>query len=182
MDFLVKPKALFPRSRIKKCGIGNTGFGQGIPEVTPLQLLNAPSAVANGGELLQPRLVKEIRSSDGKEVLTQVLSPKRSVGSFRKSAAELSLISAPGGGERFRQPVARIEGYSVAGKTGTAPKPQGGIYGQERIASFIGFAPGEAPRVAGIIILDEPQGPVKYGGCDRERPFFSTIVGETLNI
>ena len=178
VDFPGEAKGIIPhRSRIKNVELATIGFGQGI-SVTPLQLLNALATVANGGELLQPRLVKEIRSSDGKEVITRfephkirrVLSPE--------TAAELSLIlqSAVENGSGNR---ARIEGYTVAGKTGTAQKPQGGIYGQERIASFIGFAPVEKPRVAGIIILDEPQGLVKYGGVIAA-PFFSTIVGETL--
>ncbi|NLW55396.1 MAG: PASTA domain-containing protein [Firmicutes bacterium] len=178
VDFPGEAKGIIPpRSRIKNVELATIGFGQGI-SVTPLQLLNALSAVANGGELLQPRLVKEIRSSDGKEVLNRFEPKKIRRVLSEKTAAELSLIlqSAVENGSGNR---ARIEGYSVAGKTGTAQKPQGGIYGQERIASFIGFAPVEAPRVAGIIILDEPQGPVKYGGVIAA-PFFSTIVGETL--
>jgi len=178
VDFPGEAKGIIPPlSRIKNVELATIGFGQGI-SITPLQLLCTLSAIANGGELLQPRLVKEIRTPDGKEVIKtfgkttirRVISRETA----RELADILSSVVENGSGNR-----ARIAGYTVAGKTGTAQKPGKGGYGQERIASFIGFAPVENPKVAGIIILDEPQGPVKYGGVIAA-PFFSTIVGDTL--
>ncbi|NLY90763.1 MAG: PASTA domain-containing protein [Firmicutes bacterium] len=178
VDFPGEARGIIPPlSRIKNVELATIGFGQGI-SITPLQLLCALSAIANGGELLQPRLVKEIRSPDGQEVLKEfgknTIRRVISKETARELATILSSVVENGSGNR-----ARIAGYTVAGKTGTAQKPGKGGYGQERIASFIGFAPVEDPKVAGIIILDEPQGPVKYGGVIAA-PFFSTIVGDTL--
>jgi stage V sporulation protein D (sporulation-specific penicillin-binding protein) len=178
VDFPGEAKGIIPPlSRIKNVELATIGFGQGI-SITPLQLLNALSVIANGGELLQPHLVKEIRTPDGKQVIKEFGKNTIRRVISKQTAEELSLILQSvvenGSGNR-----ARIEGYSVAGKTGTAQKPQGGVYGQERIASFIGFAPVEKPRIAAIIILDEPQSPVKYGGVIAA-PFFSTIARDTL--
>ena len=74
---------------------------------------------------------------------------------------------------------ARIAGYRWPEKPERHKNRAKEVMGRRRIASFIGFAPVENPKVAGIIILDEPQGPVKYGGVIAA-PFFSTIVGDTL--
>ncbi|NLC52373.1 MAG: PASTA domain-containing protein [Firmicutes bacterium] len=178
VDFPGEARGIIPPlSRIKNVELATIGFGQGI-SITSLQLLCALSAIANGGELLEPRLVKEIRTPDGQEVIKKF--EKRTIRQVisEQTARELALILTSvveyGSGNR-----ARIAGYRVAGKTGTAQKPGKGGYGQERIASFVGFAPVEDPKVAGIIILDEPQGPVKYGGVIAA-PFFSSIVGDVL--
>lgn len=165
-----------PLSRIKNVELATIGFGQGI-SVTPVQLLQALAVIANGGFLLEPRLVREVRTVDGevikrfeKKVVRRVLS--------EKTAEELKLILesvvTQGSGNR-----AQIPGYRVAGKTGTAQKPVGGAYGAERIASFLGFAPVEDPQVAALVILDEPQGPVKYGGVITA-PVFAAVVRDVL--
>ena len=165
-----------PLSRVKNVELATIGFGQGI-SVTPVQLLQALAVIANGGFLLEPRLVREVRSVDGevikrfeKQVVRRVLS--------EKTAEELKLILesvvTQGSGNR-----AQIPGYRVAGKTGTAQKPVGGAYGAERIASFLGFAPVEDPQVAALVILDEPQGPVKYGGVITA-PVFAAVVRDVL--
>ncbi|NLW60319.1 MAG: PASTA domain-containing protein [Firmicutes bacterium] len=178
VDFPGEARGIIPPpARIKNVELATIGFGQGI-SITPLQLLCALSAIANGGELLEPRLVKEIRTPDGKEVITKfekkTIRRVISEQTARELASILTSVVENGSGNR-----ARIAGYRVAGKTGTAQKPSKGGYGQERIASFIGFAPVENPKVAGMIILDEPQGPVKYGGVIAA-PFFSSIVGDVL--
>ncbi|HHT48057.1 MAG TPA: PASTA domain-containing protein [Firmicutes bacterium] len=178
IDFPGEAKGIIPPlARIKNVELATIGFGQGI-SITPIQLLSALSAIANGGELVQPRLVKEIRTPDGQDVLKEfsknTIRRVISKETARELATILSSVVENGSGNR-----ARIAGYTVAGKTGTAQKPGKGGYGEGRIASFIGFAPVEDPKVAGIIILDEPQGPVKYGGVIAA-PFFSTIVGDTL--
>jgi stage V sporulation protein D (sporulation-specific penicillin-binding protein) len=178
LDFPGEAKGIVPpRARIKNVELATIGFGQGI-SITPLQLLSALSVIANGGELVQPHFVKEIRSPDGQEVLANFGKKTIRRVIAKQTADELALILSSvvenGSGNR-----AQIPGYRVAGKTGTAQKPGRGGYGQERIASFIGFAPVDDPKVAAIIILDEPQGPVKYGGVIAA-PFFSSIVGDTL--
>src|SRR5690554_1940253 len=165
-----------PLSRVKNVELATIGFGQGI-SVTPLQLLQALTVIANGGYLLEPRLVREIRSLEGeviekleKKVIRRVLSEKTT----EELTFILESVVTQGSGNR-----AQIPGYRVAGKTGTAQKPVGGAYGTERVASFLGFSPVENPRVAALVILDEPQGPVKYGGVIAA-PVFAAVVRDTL--
>lgn len=166
-----------PPSRVKSVELATMGFGQGI-SVTPMQLLRALCAIANGGYLLEPRLVKEIRTPDGelirkfeKRVTTQVISERTSA----ELKEILESVVVNGAGNR-----AQILGYSVAGKTGTAQKPVGGIYGQGRIASFIGFTPVDDPKLAMLVILDEPQAQVKYGGVIAA-PVFAAVGRDALH-
>lgn len=177
IDFPGEARGIVPRlSRVKNVELATIGFGQGI-SITPLQLLQALSVIANGGYLLQPRLVREVRSLDkevvekyDKRVIRRVLSQETA----KETALILESVVTHGSGNR-----AQIPGYRVAGKTGTAQKPVGGAYGTERVASFLGFAPVENPRVAVSVILDEPQGPVKYGGVIAA-PAFAAVVRDTL--
>ncbi|MFY9389151.1 MAG: penicillin-binding transpeptidase domain-containing protein [Limnochordia bacterium] len=154
----------------------NIGFGQGIA-VTPLQLLTAVSAVANGGKLMKPYYVAEIRDEYGKiikrtepEVVSQPIAFETS-----KILTEF-LISAVNNGSGSR---ARIIGFEVAGKTGTAEVPEQGGYGEERIASFVGFAPADNPRVAVLVVLYQPQTEVRYGGV-LAAPVFQTVTEKVL--
>jgi stage V sporulation protein D (sporulation-specific penicillin-binding protein) len=154
------------------------GFGQGIA-VTPIQLLTAFCAVVNDGLLMQPRLVRQIISQEGDVLqefgpvaLRQVISPE--------TATQLQLmlrrvVTNGSGG------AADIKGFPVAGKTGTAeiPSPEGG-YGEERIASFIGYAPFDDPRLAALVILYEPQTEVRFGGV-LAAPVFAAGVADMLN-
>jgi stage V sporulation protein D (sporulation-specific penicillin-binding protein) len=163
-------------SRIKSVELATTGFGQGI-SVTPIQLLTGFSAAINGGHLLQPNLVKELQNQKGetirrfgKKVRRRVISGSTS----KKLTTILRSVVANGSGNR-----ADVKGYRVAGKTGTAQKPSGGNYGQGRIASFLGFAPADSPRIAALIILDEPIGSIRYGGVIAA-PVFAEITRDVL--
>jgi len=128
-------------------------FGQGIT-VTPIQMVTAYAAIANGGELLRPYIVSKIIHPDEsvetneKRVIRQVISSRVS--------ALLSgmLVSAIEDGHGWR---AGVEGYYIAGKTGTAqvPSPQGG-YSDETIHSFVGFGPIDDPKFVMITKLDNP--------------------------
>ena len=136
-------------SKVKNVELANIGFGQGIT-VTPIQLTMGVAAIANGGFLLKPHLVKEIVSPDGKvkqrkkrEVVTQVLSKKTAT----LMGKLLQLVVSNGSGNR-----AYLEGYQVAGKTGTAQKVKQGHYSNV-ISSFIGFAPADNPRLVSLIIF-----------------------------
>lgn len=128
-------------------------FGQGIT-VTPLQMVTAYAAIANGGELLRPYVVAEIRKADGtiekteKKIVRQVISPEVSV------LLSGMLVSAVEDGHGWR---AGVPGYYIAGKTGTAqvPSPQGG-YSQDTIHSFVGFGPIDNPKFVMITKLDNP--------------------------
>jgi len=154
--------------------LATTGFGQGI-SVTPIQLLNAVCAIANGGTLMKPTLVEKIIDADG-NVVSQTEPTKIRQVISEKTAEELTrmmvtVVSDSGGSN------AAVEGYAVAGKTGTAEKPTNGKYGEERIASFVGFMPAEDPQIAVLILLDEPQCEIKYGGTIAA-PIFNKIMTE----
>jgi len=154
------------------------GFGQGIA-VTPLQLITAVAAIANDGVLLRPRLVKEIRDNDGKVVReygTEVIRRVISSETAEQLRRMLHSVVEHGTGKQ-----AKIDGYKVAGKTGTAQvaRPDGSGYGEERIASFIGFAPYDNPVLIALVVLYCPETEVKYGGV-LAAPVFSRTMRAAL--
>ena len=163
-------------AKVKNVELANIGFGQGL-SVTPIQMVMGISAIANGGYLLKPQLVKEIIGPDGKvkkkfkrEVVSQVISAK----SAALVANLLQSVVTNGSGNR-----AYLEGYRVAGKTGTAQKVgPGGVY-NKLMASFIGFAPAENTRAVCLVILDEPGCPITYGGVIAA-PVVGNIFRDTL--
>jgi cell division protein FtsI (penicillin-binding protein 3) len=136
--------------------MGNLPLGQGL-SVTPIQMAAAYSAIANGGILRPPRLVLE----EGGEP-TSPPPAKRVIS--RDTAADVSRmlegVLAPGG----TASEVSVPGYTLAGKTGTAQKVVDGVYSETKfVASFVGFAPAEDPRLLVAIVVDEPQGDY-YGG------------------
>lgn len=154
---------LVPKSSAQQIDLATMAFGQ-ANAVTPLQLITAVSAVANGGKLMKPHLVREIVDSQGKilkkfepQVVKRVIS--------EKSAQELCVILegevTQGTGRN-----AYIEGYRMGGKTGTAQKikPGGGYMDNEYVASFIGIAPTDNPRLVCLIVVDAPKGYPYFGG------------------
>ncbi len=153
-------------------------FGQSIT-VTPLQMVTAYSAIANGGMLMQPQIVKRIVDGAGAVVKQNTPVMKRRVISEKTAGIMrdmLKQVVAPGGtGTK-----AAVEGYSVAGKTGTSQKiDQGGYSHSKIIASFAGFVPADDPRLAIIVLVDEPQR-MKYGG-EIAAPAFSRMANAMLN-
>lgn len=151
-----------PFNQVKNVEVANIGFGQGIA-VTPIQMVMGVSAIANGGSLLRPYLVKKIVSPGGKVVLENKRQVVREVISKETAGIMRDLMrSVVTNGSGVR---AYLDGYRVAGKTGTAQKVVQGRKGYSQlIASFIGFAPADDPRLVVMVILDEPSCPVKYGG------------------
>lgn len=156
------PGSLQPISRVKNVELANIGFGQGIA-VTPIQMVMGVSAIANGGFLLRPYLAKKIVSPGGKVRLENERHVIRRVISEETARTMRELMrSVVNNGSGVR---AYLEGYRVAGKTGTAQKVVKGKKGYSQlIASFIGFAPADDPQLVGMVILDEPSCTVKYGG------------------
>ena len=154
----------------------NIGFGQGIA-VTPLQLISAMSAIANGGVLMKPFFVKEIRDNYGKiiqEFRPQPLGSAVASGTAAKVSKLLRSVVVNGSGSR-----ADVPGYFAAGKTGTAEVPTAGSYGEQRIASFVGFAPVDEPALAALVVLYNPQVEPAYGGV-LAAPVFKKIMEESL--
>lgn len=139
-------------------------FGQGM-SATTLQLATAMGAVANEGRLMQPILVRRIVGPDGETVEQALPTARRQVvraDTARLVADMLTAVTGPGGtGEE-----AAIDGYLVAGKTGTAQKANyvGGGYAEDRwISSFVGFVPARNPRLVIAVVVDEPM-IAHYGG------------------
>lgn len=159
-------------------GLANISFGQGI-SLTALQLTNALAAIANGGALMRPYVVKTVLDREGTvikenrpKVIRQVVSPETA----RTVAAILKTVTEEGGTGK----AAGVPGYEIAGKTGTAQKalPNGRGYSDKRIGSFFGFAPAANPQVVITVIIDEPEG-IRYGGVVAA-PAFKTIAEQIL--
>ena len=136
--------------------LATMGFGQGI-SITPIQLVTAISSIANGGDLLRPHYVKALTDSNGKivktfdkEIVRKVISPE--------TAAEMRDIMesevSEGGGN-----TAKMEGFRIGGKTGTAEKAvEGGYSSSDYYSSFICIAPIEDPRITLLVVVDSPRG------------------------
>ena len=170
---------LVPQTRAKQIDLAVMAMGQ-ANAVTAIQLTTAVAAVANDGKLVKPHLVKQIIDNNGKvikkfepEVVRRVIS--------EETAHQLCLILegevTVGTGLN-----AYIEGYRVAGKTGTAQKskPGGGYLTNEHVASFIGFAPAINPRLVCMVVVDAPQGYPYFGGWVAA-PVFKNIMQDALH-
>ena len=147
--------------------IGNVPIGQGIA-VTPMQMIAAYGAIANRGVWLQPHLVDRIEGSGRVDVKERrVLSE----GTADELTQMLRGVVEEGSGT-----TAQIPGYRVAGKTGTAakPEPTGGYSDTRYVASFVGFAPAKRPEIVVLVTVDEPRGTI-WGGVVAA-PAFADIM------
>jgi len=160
----------------RKINYLTAAFGQGIA-VTPIQLINAYSAIANGGKLMRPYIVEKIVKDGGEEVYTK----KEIVGIpiSEKTANKLKsmLVSVVNNG--FDK--ARIKGYDIAGKTGTAQiaDGKGGYLENQYIHDFLGFAPAYDPKFVILIKMDKPKG-ITFA-ADSLSPTFRDITAYLLN-
>ena len=160
----------------RKINFLTASFGQGIA-VTPVQLINAYSAIANGGKLMKPYVVEKIVKEGGSE---EVIQPEIvAIPISEKTATKLKsmLVSVVDNG--FDK--ARIKGYDIAGKTGTAqiPDGKGGYLENEYIHDFVGFAPAFEPKFVILIKLDRPKG-ITFA-ADSLSPTFREITAYLLN-
>jgi cell division protein FtsI/penicillin-binding protein 2 len=145
--------------------------------VTPLQMVTAVSSVANGGELVEPRIVRAV-DRDDHHYAVQPKVTRRAIN--RETAATLTTIMEEVV-ERGTAKAARIPGYTVAGKTGTAHKLAGGHYSKSDYnASFVGFFPSHNPAVALIVVIDSPRRPGLYTGGFVSAPIFKRIAETAL--
>lgn len=146
-----------------KRSLASISMGQEVG-VTPLQMVTALSAIANDGVLMKPYVVSEVRDHKGqlvKEVMPQVKRRVVSPATAKTLTTILEGVVTNGTGTK-----AAMAGFRVAGKTGTAQKvdPRTGAYSSTlSIGSFVGFVPADAPRLAMIVLIDEPQGEA-WGG------------------
>ena len=160
-----------------KPDIATMAIGQGIA-VTPLQMLRAICAIANGGTLVRPYIVKRVISPTGqvlreghREAIRQVITPEVA----EQMRGMMEKVVSEGGGQK-----AQIKGYKIAGKTGTAEKlsPKGGYIPGVYIASFVGFVPSDKPKYAMIIVLDSPKG--AFYGSQVSAPIFKDTLQQIL--
>lgn len=168
---------LQPKETAGPVGLATIGFGHGVA-VTPIQLITAISSFGNEGHLMKPRLVKELKDSDGStvekfepQVVRQVVS--------KETADDLCnimqyVVDEGGGGG------AAVEGYKVGAKTGTADKinEDGTGYSGDTYSSCIGMAPMDDPQIAVLVIVDSPKG-VHFGSVTAA-PGVQQILSDSL--
>jgi cell division protein FtsI/penicillin-binding protein 2 len=168
---------LRPVTRWQASSIGSIAIGQEVG-VTPLQMAAAFGVLANDGVRVAPHLVREIRTSAGTSVYRSIPEERRVVTretarSLRRMLEEVTLHGTA--------KLAQLDGYTAAGKTGTAQKidPKTKTYSRTKhVASFVGFAPVDDPAVVIIVVIDEPVG--AYHGGDVAAPVFREIAEQIL--
>jgi len=158
--------------------LATMSIGQEI-SVTALQIVSAFGAVAHGGRLMQPRIVRALLDGNGREVqrfepkvVRQVISPETA----RTLTGMMTRVVSEGTGHN-----AAIAGFEVAGKTGTAQKLDPATRRYSRapgVLSFVGFAPADDPRIAMLVMLDEPKN--EQWGSEAAAPIFAAIGREAL--
>ena len=158
--------------------LATISFGQGVA-VTPMQLVSAMQAVANDGVRLRPHLVKEVVSPTGERTTykPEVLSKPLTKAQAKEMREVLAGVVSFGSGKR-----ARVPGYRVGGKTGTAevPGPQGGYAEGKYVAGFLGMAPIDRPEVVVLVKIEEPW-PLYYGGL-AAAPLFNHVCSKILPV
>lgn len=169
---------LFNPEDMRPIDVASMSIGQGIA-VTPLQMVQAYSALANGGHMVRPHIIDSIVNADGTEYSrTEIQSAgepvSKEVADEVKNMMEKE-VSEGGGGN------AQVPGYHMSGKTGTAQKSDqvnGGYLKDQYIASFCGFGPTEDPQAICLVVLDTPKG-AYYGGLV-SAPVFAEIMSQTM--
>ncbi len=169
---------IYSKTAMGPVEMATMSFGQGI-SLTPVSVCTAVSAIANGGYLLEPHLVKEIRDADGK-IIQKNERTVRNIAISKETAADmryiLEYVVNNGGGGR-----AKIDGYRIGGKTGTAQKPsETGGYSEKYVyASFIGVAPIEDPKMVVLVTVDSPRTSDVHGST-QAAPCAKNIISDIL--
>ncbi len=172
------PGMILPETAVKNVDLARIGFGQTIA-VTGLQLAMASASAINGGIYYSPYLVSEIYDKNGiiaekiyPKAVNRVISEKAS-----KTLSEmLEKVVSEGSGKQ-----AYIEGYKVAGKTGTAQKYENGVIaGGKYVSSFVGYFPADNPKYLALVIIDEPKG--EYYGSTVAAPYAKSVFEGIINL
>jgi cell division protein FtsI/penicillin-binding protein 2 len=157
---------VLPLSHYSGSSMGNLPIGQG-QLVTPLQMASAYAAIANGGILRPPRIIRSVGGRPAPEPAGRRVISQATSAALRQM---LEGVLAPGG----TASEVSIPGYQLAGKTGTASKIDPATHQYSRtayIASFMGFAPATDPKLLCAVVVDEPQAGSIYGGTVAAPPF-----------
>ncbi len=180
IDLPAEAKGILPSCSKKWSDIAIATFaiGQGV-SVTPIQLISAYAAIANGGLLLKPYIVKAVLDEEGKTV--QEFSPTIIRRALKPSTSSMLTDLLKGVVSEGTGTEVQIEGVDIAGKTGTAQKPKIGEKGYQKgnyVASFVGFFPVEDPQIVGLIILDSPKG--EHYGSQTAAPAFKRVTQKII--
>lgn len=160
-----------PKESWYEADVATAGFGQGI-SATPIELLTAFSAIANNGIMMEPHVVAAV--SDENDKISEI-APKEIGKPISSATAKVMTQVLVNAVEKGEAKWAKIPGYKVAGKTGTASIPIEGKYDPNKtIASFIGFAPVDEPKFAMLVILDRPT--ARIYGSETAAPVFFGIA------
>lgn len=157
----------------KEIDLATASFGQGIA-VTPIQMIRAVAAIANGGNLMEPHVVKEIRGDKTFEI-----EPKLVRQVLKSSTAQVVKDMMVAAVEEGEAKFFKLKGFKIAGKTGTAQIPVAGHYDPNKtIASFVGFAPADNPKFVMLVRYDEPSASIF--GAETAAPTFFEIARQLL--
>jgi cell division protein FtsI/penicillin-binding protein 2 len=163
-----------------KLSISRIPMGHEV-DVTPLQMVMAMGAIANGGMLMRPMLIDRVEDEQGRTVAKYQPQAARRV--CREETARLmvralkTVVATNGTASK-----ARLENYVVAGKTGTAQKAIGGVYVPDKFfSSFIGFFPADRPELCILVVLDEPERKLGYYGGQIAAPIFAALAERAAN-
>lgn len=162
---------------MKDVDVVTQAFGQGIA-ITPIQLVTAVSAISNGGNLMEPRIVKQLIDEDGNIIKNFDTVVRRKVISKETSKIMLQIMkeSAEAGTKQAYRP-----GYRIGGKSGTAQKVINGRYIEGKfISSFIGVAPVDNPRAVTLVMVDEPDRSIGYYGSIVAGPVAADLLENIL--
>lgn len=164
------------RSLWREIDYATATFGQGI-SVTPIQLVTAVNAIADGGNLLTPHVVKEITTPDGKTIEIQPEIKRRVIQESTAKVMTWIMVNAVEHGEAQWT---KLPHYNIAGKTGTAQIPVAGHYDPNQTnASFVGFFPAENPRITMLVLVQKPK--TSIYGADTAAPIFFAAAQDIIN-
>ncbi|MCL5784018.1 MAG: penicillin-binding protein 2 [Patescibacteria group bacterium] len=162
------------KSSWREIDLATASFGQGIA-VTPIQMVTAISSIANGGNLMEPHIAKEIKDDQS----SFEIKPKVVRRVMKDSTAQMVKEMMVAAVERGEAKVFRLKGFKIAGKTGTAQIPVAGHYDADKtIASFVGFAPADDPKFVMLVRYDEPS--TSIFGAETAAPTFFDIAKQLL--
>lgn len=163
-----------PKKDWREIDLATASFGQGIA-VTEIQMLRAVATIANGGNLMEPHVVKEIKDEKGSFEVKPKVKSKVIEESTAQIVKEMMVAAVEEGEAR----VFRLKGFRIAGKTGTAQIPVAGHYDPTKtIASFVGFAPADDPKFVMLVRFDEPSSSIF--GSETAAPTFFQIAKQLL--
>ncbi len=167
---------IVPQESAKPIDLAVMSYGQTL-QLTPIQIVTSLAAIANGGHMVVPHLVKEVTDNSGNVVEVKNYQPVRQVISSRTAEElrnALEKVISDGTGK-----AAYVPGYRLAGKTGTSNKVIDGKIAEGRyIASFAGFAPANDPKLVLLVMIDEPKG--EYYGGVVAAPVFASVIRDVL--